>query len=524
MHQYTYGQHTDYHQDLQAYVSKFNTCLASFHTNVGQQQDAHDLLGLLLSWTFGLTYSIKSTDFPNILHPPMDLTPCQDRYAQLTEMIPYLPHAFKLLGCGVFQSTSCQWCSYCSHRMDVQPSSWCIYATHSDGLLGAIGSLFSPRALDTTCPQCHTQGSMVQQHTLFAVSKLAFFHVCLFASYHLGSNKLSCTYRAPLHLSVPLAASPNGRHVLQLILRRVLLHTGRTIASGHFVAITYRSDVWYLCEDQDVHSIDGPNEWLQANSNYTPYIFLFEYTLGYAPSSSPPHSWGPIARAGARATTSSSTSTHPPDTVQSASITLPSTTLSTTCISPSPATAHVLTALHGRVPLILLRCRRIAWHRRQRRRVIFHHCLRWVRHLSPSPHRLGRPHLRCHVAANHQSNPLHHSAQAHGAALNTTMCMPILGGLSSSLSPAPYAKLEQLVEFVSCALSGAQTNPWAFQSRLDDFRTSACSPPLVHCAFRNCTWKGSHSASLTTHLQLAHAPFFTDLKGVLDMGNPGVQI
>ena len=150
MQPYTYGEYTDCHRELRAYVSRVQLSLASFHPSIGHQQDAHELLGLLLSWVFLLMVPITSTDIPYNLDPPLFGTPCQDCYDRLTQLMPYLSNVVKELGCAVLQITSCQYCSYCSQRLEVQASSWCIDAAHNDGLCGAIRSLFSPRPLDST--------------------------------------------------------------------------------------------------------------------------------------------------------------------------------------------------------------------------------------------------------------------------------------------------------------------------------------------------------------------------------------
>ena len=528
MQPYTYGEYTDCHQQLRAYVSRVQLPLASFHPSTGHQQDAHELLGLLLSWIFLLMVPITSTDIPCNLDPPLFGTPCQDRYDRLTQLIPYLSNVVKELGCGVLQITSCQCCSYRSQRLEVQAGSWCIDAAHNDGLCGAIRSLFSPRPLDSkaTCPQCYKQGCMVLQHSLFVAAKFVFFHVSLFTSHHLGVDKLPCSYLAPLQLCVPMETLSHGAQVLDLALRGVLLHTGETIASGHFITITSRADVWYVCDDESVYAITAPNEWLDANIEYTPYIFLYECTLRDDPSNNRHHVSEPLAPDGQQTTSSWSTSSfvptsvvsphRVPDCVQPVSTSSRSVAPHTVCATqPSSTTIHESSRQHSSVSPA-----RSDWVDNDSSSCSS------VESLSTS--------ITSSSCTSSSSSSICSDSSDNTDASQTTcsldgppetlMGMPALGVLPSALSPAPYAKLEELVEFVSCALSDSPTIPWEFQSRLDEIRNGACSLPPIHCAFRKCEWKGSDSASLTTHLVHTHAPFFSKLGRVVEMGNSGLEL
>ena len=181
VHRYTYGAETDCHQQLRISVSKVANTYAAFHPSVGRQQDAHELLSLLFSWIFALLHQHPSID--NISHDQASHlfgTPCIERRTRLSQYFPRLPDTYSFIGSSILQRTTCRICSYESTRLMVEGSCWCIYATHVDGLCGAIREFFAPHPLDGECHQCNQQGARFQQRMIFHVSKFVFFHVSLF--------------------------------------------------------------------------------------------------------------------------------------------------------------------------------------------------------------------------------------------------------------------------------------------------------------------------------------------------------
>ena len=67
--------------------------------------------------------------------------------------------------------------------------------------------------------------------------------------------------------------------MLHLQLASIILHRGSSTLSGRYVCLTQRESLWYACNDDCVKRVEGPNQWLLNNDDFTPYMYMFQTTI-----------------------------------------------------------------------------------------------------------------------------------------------------------------------------------------------------------------------------------------------------
>ena len=143
--------------------------------------------------------------------------------------------------------------------MDI--SSWTVGVSNTQGLQGALQSLFATESNVGNCTACSGMACLKRRKQLTTASQYIMIHLSLF-TFNAATqqpSKLQCFYWCPSHFTTEdcFVRSPNK--VLHLQLMSIILHRGLA-----------------ACDDEGVTLVEAPNQWLLNNDDFTPYMYMFK--------------------------------------------------------------------------------------------------------------------------------------------------------------------------------------------------------------------------------------------------------
>ena len=265
---YTFGNNDDCHQQLRIHVAHAAEYLVHFHPTHNRQQDVHAFLGLLFALIWNLVLPLQSADV-------------RTEAEASTLEFPFVPQAMSKVGSQVLHSISCSNCQYGNLQVCIDISSWTVSVSNTQGLQGAMQSLFATESNVGNCTACSGMACLKRRKQLITASQYIMIHLSLF-TFNAATqqpSKLQCFYGCPSHFTIEdcFVRSPNK--VLHLQLMSIILHRGSSTLSGHYVCLTQRKGLWYACDDEGVTLVEAPNQWLLNNEDFTPYMYMFKTTI-----------------------------------------------------------------------------------------------------------------------------------------------------------------------------------------------------------------------------------------------------
>ena len=265
---YTFGNNDDCHQQLRIHVAHAAEYLVHFHPTHNRQQDVHEFVGLLFAWIWNLVLPLQSADV-------------RTEAEASTLEFPFVPQAMSKVGSQVLHSISCSNCQYGNLQVCIDISSWTVGVSNTQGLQGAMQSLFATESNVGNCTACSGMACLKRRKQLITASQYIMIHLSLF-TFNAATqqpSKLQCFYGCPSHFTIEdcFVGSPNK--VLHLQLMSIILHRGSSTLSGHYVCLTQRKGLWYACDDEGVTLVEAPNQWFLNNDDFTPYMYMFKTTI-----------------------------------------------------------------------------------------------------------------------------------------------------------------------------------------------------------------------------------------------------
>ena len=456
----------------------------------------HAFLGLLLAWIWKFVLPLQSADV-------------RTEAEASTLQFPFVPQAMSKVGNQVLHSISCSDCQYGNLQVCIDISSWTVGVSNTQGLQGAVQSLFATESNVGNCTACSGMACLKRRKQLTTASQYIMIHLSLFTfnATTQQPSKLQCFYGCPSHFTIEdcFVRSPNK--VLHLQLMSIILHRGSSTLSGHYVCMTQRKGLWYACDDEGVTLVEVPNQWLLNNDDFTPYMYMFKTTIQDLNNAHPSDKGVQtnLYEKGIHISTLSALDQMSNKDCES----VHDCTLS--------ATEHISNMCSDNCT---------GQEGRRGTDEPMHDCaMSAADPLSDESNDTCNDQDDTSSSTSHctttTSNDSNESGDTQMSVPSTRSGSPanadqtsdfqfttMLATLPSSLSPSPLAKVESFIDVLSAELSPFPTIPWAFQNCWGELKSNGIVLPQKHCAFRSCTWQGNEQASLIEHVTGHHKASF----------------